>query len=71
MEVRAPMPGKIVRVDVEPGQEVEEGAPLVVMEAMKMELSIKAERDGTIAEVAASAGDTVEADALLIALEPE
>ena len=48
---------------------VQAGQPLAVMEAMKMELSLKSPRAGTIAEVRASAGDFVEADAVLVVLE--
>lgn len=68
-EVRAPMPGKIVRVDVEPGQEVEEGAPLVVMEAMKMENELNAERPGTVKDVSVEAGQTVNQSDLLVRIE--
>ena len=46
------------------------GQELLVIEAMKMELGLKAPRDGTVAEVRAVAGDFVEADAVLVTLEP-
>ncbi len=65
--VRAPMPGRIVRVSVKPGDEVELGASLAVVEAMKMENDIVAKRAGTIAEVKVKPGDTIEANAVLIA----
>ncbi|MDE2271440.1 MAG: ATP-grasp domain-containing protein, partial [Xanthomonadaceae bacterium] len=65
-QVTAPMPGRIVLVKAADGDEVEAGAELLVMEAMKMELSLKAPRAGTIAEIAAVAGDFVEADAVLV-----
>ncbi len=68
-EVRAPMPGKIVRVEVEPGQEVEEGSPLVVMEAMKMENELGAERAGTVKDVSVEAGQTVNQSDLLVRIE--
>ncbi len=67
--VLAPMPGRIVLVKVSPGTEVAEGQELLVMEAMKMELSLKAPRAGTIAAVQAAAGDFVDADAVLVRLE--
>lgn len=66
--VRSPMPGRIVAVKVEAGTEVSEGQELMVMEAMKMELTLKAPRDGTVAEVRAVAGEFVEADVVLMKL---
>ncbi|MFQ5775925.1 MAG: acetyl/propionyl/methylcrotonyl-CoA carboxylase subunit alpha [Kiloniellaceae bacterium] len=69
--VAAPMPGKVVKVYVAPGQAVVRGAPLVVLEAMKMEHSLFAPGDGTIAAVHCSAGDLVEEGAELIAFEAE
>ena len=68
-EVRAPMPGKIVRVEVEPGQEVEAGSPLVVMEAMKMENELDAERAGTVKDVSVEPGQTVNQSDLLVRIE--
>ncbi len=65
----APMPGRIVLVKVANGDHVTLGQELLVMEAMKMELALKAPRDGIIAKVHASAGDFVEADTILVALE--
>ena len=63
--VRAPMNGKIVAVFVEPGQPVKKGAPVALMEAMKMEHSLTAPMDGTVTEVAAVAGaQAVEGTAL-------
>ena len=67
--VLAPMPGRIVLLKVNAGDPVEAGQELGVMEAMKMELSLKSPRAGTIASVQAKAGDFVEADAVLIRLE--
>ena len=66
----APMPGRIVLVRAEAGAEVAEGDELLVMEAMKMELSLKAPRAGTIEAVQAVAGDFVDADAVLVRLAP-
>jgi 3-methylcrotonyl-CoA carboxylase alpha subunit len=65
----APMPGRIVLIRVQAGDPVEEGQELLVMEAMKMELTLKAPRAGTVAEVRVAAGDFVEADAVLATLE--
>ncbi|ALN86473.1 ATP-grasp domain protein [Lysobacter capsici] len=67
--VNAPMPGRVVVVKAAPGDSVEAGQEVMVIEAMKMELSLKAPRAGTIAEVRAAAGDFVEADAVLVTLE--
>ena len=64
----APMPGRVVVVKTTVGAEVEAGQELMVMEAMKMELSLKAPRAGTVSEVRAVAGDFVDADAVLVAL---
>ena len=64
----APMPGRVVVVKATVGDEVEAGQELMVIEAMKMELSLKAPRAGTVSEVRAAAGDFVDADAVLVAL---
>ncbi len=68
--VLAPMPGRIVLIKVNAGDIVNEAQELGVMEAMKMELSLKAPRAGTVAAVQVAAGDFVEADTVLIKLEP-
>jgi 3-methylcrotonyl-CoA carboxylase alpha subunit len=65
-QVVAPMPGRIVLVKAGAGDKVEAGQELLVMEAMKMELSLKAPRTGTIEVVSASKDDFVEADAVLV-----
>jgi len=66
--VVAPMPGRIVLVKANAGDDVVEGQELLVMEAMKMELSLKAPRAGRIESVQATAGDFVDADAVLVRL---
>jgi 3-methylcrotonyl-CoA carboxylase alpha subunit len=68
--LHAPMPGRVVLVKVQPGDRVLAGQELLVIEAMKMELGLKAPRDGVVEQVRASAGDVVEADALLVELAP-
>ena len=65
----APMPGRIVRVLAEPGQEVAAGQGLVVMEAMKMENELRSPRAGRLVEVRAREGQTVETGALLVVVE--
>jgi 3-methylcrotonyl-CoA carboxylase alpha subunit len=67
--VRAPMPGRVVQVLVASGDAVEEAQPLLVMEAMKMELTLRAPVAGTVASIGAVAGEIVEADVLLVKLE--
>ena len=62
----APMPGRIVLVRAAPGDVVEEGQELMVMEAMKMELALKAPRAGTIESISAVQGEFVDADAILV-----
>jgi pyruvate carboxylase len=67
--VGAPMPGIISTISVEVGQEVQRGDTLLTMEAMKMETSIKAERDATIRRVLARIGEQFDAKDLLVELE--
>ncbi len=64
--LRSPMPGRVVKVCVAPGDEVEPGSPLVVVEAMKMENELRAKSKVTIAEVLVKAGDAVEGNAKLV-----
>ncbi len=67
--ITAPMPGRIVLVKVEAGQNVSAGQELLVMEAMKMELAIKSPRDGRVEDIRAAVGDFVDGDSLLATLE--
>ena len=67
--VAAPMPGKVVRVLVAPGDRVHARQPLVVVEAMKMENELRAGRDGTVSEIHAREGVSVDAGALLIVIQ--
>ncbi len=68
--IRAPMPGSIVAVQVKAGDTVTKGQTLLVMESMKMETTIAAPRDGTVAAVTYEKGQTFDRDALLLSLEP-
>jgi len=69
MPLLAPMPGLIVRVQVEPGDTVTAGQGLVMMEAMKMENELRSQSAGRVVRVLASAGMAVEKGAVLIELE--
>ena len=64
----APMPGRVIRLMVETGDEVRRGQPLVTIEAMKMEHTIASPADGTVAAIGCAVGDLIEEGAELIAL---
>jgi biotin carboxyl carrier protein len=66
--VVAPMPGRIVRVLAAPGDRVEAGAPLLVIEAMKMENELRAGHAATVSKICVEPGATVEAGAKLVEL---
>ena len=68
-QVTAPMPGKVVRVLIAPGDVVKAGQGLVVVEAMKMQNELKAARAGTVATVPAKEGATVKAGEVLATIE--
>ena len=68
--IRAPMPGKLVLLKATPGQPVAEGEEVAVMEAMKMELSIKAPAAGTVQALLAEPGRILDADAPILQWEP-
>ena len=61
-----PMPGLIVKIDVEIGQEVQEGQPLCTVEAMKMENILRAERKGVVAKINSSVGDSLAVDDIIL-----
>lgn len=67
--VLAPMPGRVVVARVQPGDRVLQDQEVLVMEAMKMELALKAPRDGVVSELRVREGDFVDADAVLVVLE--
>ena len=69
LEVRAPMPALVVRIEVEVGQQVEKGEGLLVLEAMKMENELNATHAGIVREILAEKGKSVEKGALLVRLE--
>ena len=65
-ELLCPMPGLVVSIAVQPGQEVKAGEALAVVEAMKMENVLRAERDGVIKSVLAKPGDSLAVDAVIL-----
>jgi 3-methylcrotonyl-CoA carboxylase alpha subunit len=67
--ILAPMPGKVIAVDVAAGEAVTKGQRLLVLEAMKMEHALTAPFDGTVAELAVSEGQQVQVEALLAKVE--
>ena len=69
LQVRAPMPGRVVRVFAEAGKRVKRGQTLVVLEAMKMQNEIPAPRDGVVREVAVVEGESITADRVVVVLE--
>ena len=71
IDVRPPMPGRIVRVRVKEGQRVSRGDSLIVLEAMKMQNEIPAPAAGIIREVRVREGQTVLAADVLVVLDPE
>ena len=69
ISINAAMPGKVIRVLVDAGDEVAEGQGIVVVEAMKMQNELKAPRAGRVTSVAVNAGDSVTAGAVLATIE--
>jgi 3-methylcrotonyl-CoA carboxylase alpha subunit len=65
-EISMPMPGKVVRVHVKDGESVTRGQPLVVVEAMKMEYTLRAPKDGVVRRLAAQVGELIDAGAALL-----
>ena len=70
-ELLAPMMGKIIQIDVNVGDKVEEDDDAIIIEAMKMETPIYIPCDGKVAEIKVKVGDTVEEDDLLMVIESE
>jgi len=68
-EIRASMPGKVVRVQLEAGATVEKGVGVVVVEAMKMQNEMKSPREGVVVSINVKPGDTVNAGDLLAIIE--
>jgi len=68
-KIFAPMPGKVVKIQVEMGQEVEEKTPMVIVEAMKMENQVNSRAKGTVKAINFAAGDQVDTETPIIELE--
>ncbi len=67
-EIKAPMPGLVVKILVADGERVKKGAKLIILEAMKMETQVRAEIDGEVAEVLVTPGQQVDPKDLLVVL---
>ncbi|MBN2175465.1 MAG: biotin/lipoyl-binding protein [Bacteroidales bacterium] len=68
-EVRSPLPGTILKVNISVGDSVVEGQNLIVMEAMKMENQVQSLKSGTVKKIKVKSGDTVMQDDILIEIE--
>lgn len=69
-KVNAPMPGKVTKILVQVGQEIEKGQPVLVMEAMKMEYTLKSDIAGKVQELHCTSGDQVVLGKTLVKIEP-
>lgn len=69
LAIRAPIPGLVVKVLIEKESHIQEGQPLVILEAMKMENEIRAPRTGVVKSIAVVAGQRVEQNIILLVLE--
>ena len=65
VEVTASVPGKVFKVEASVGQAVKSGDPIVILEAMKMEIPVVAPEDGTVASIEVSVGDAIESGDVL------
>ena len=68
--VRAPMPGRVVAVHTSSGALVKRGEALITIESMKLQMALVAPRDGVIAALPRSEGETIEKDEIVVRLEP-
>jgi len=69
--IASSMPGKVVKVLVKPGDQIEGGAGIIIIEAMKMENEIRCKKPGIVKSVNVAAGDTVDSNAVLVEIDPE
>jgi len=68
MSIRAPMPGLVVAVPIEVGQEVHAGQTVIILESMKMQNELKSPRDGVVQNISVAAGQSVEQNKILITI---
>jgi propionyl-CoA carboxylase alpha chain len=68
-QLLCPMPGLVISINAHVGQEVKAGETLAIVEAMKMENVLRAERDGVVKRVAAKPGDSLPVDAIILEFE--
>lgn len=68
IEVKASVPGKVCKIEANVGQALKAGDPIVILEAMKMEIPVVAPQDGTLASVNVAVGDAVENGAVLASM---
>ena len=68
IEVTASVPGKVFKVEASAGQAVKAGDPIVILEAMKMEIPVVAPQDGTVASIDVAVGDAIDSGAVLATL---
>jgi len=66
--LKAPMPGMVVSISVEEGQEIEQGQVLIILESMKMQNELKSPRDGTVGRIRVKAGESVEQRQTLLSI---
>ena len=69
INIKAPMPGVVIDLLIQEGDEVEEGQTLLILESMKMHNEFKAPRDATVKEVRVAAGDNLNQKAVMVVLE--
>ena len=70
-QIKAPMPGKVIKLNVAEGDEVRKNQTLAIVEAMKMENEIKSSLEGVVKKIYVAAGDLIDAQRPLIELEPK
>ena len=71
IDVVAPMVGKVVKIVADAGTEVSEDDPILMIEAMKVEMPVGAPEDGKVAEIKVAVGDTVEGDQVVAILDED
>lgn len=71
LQVRSPMPGKVIKLCVAEGEEVRKNQSLVIVEAMKMENEVQSGLDGIVKKIHVAVGDLVDAEKTLVEIEPK